>query len=165
MTEQSPGCFARRMDRGAQAAPRQGEGVQPPARPVECGAAGTALGAGRQALCLRRARRPRNARGSVRRPLAAHRLSFHARAGLGGGLQELLFLGDNFNGIDVHLAHRDVTLVAVPRHRCEDQAFKQRMGWTLKWVSSAGCDFNQDYHVTFTPDESRRATSTTTTPG
>jgi predicted dithiol-disulfide oxidoreductase (DUF899 family) len=27
------------------------------------------------------------------------------------------------------------------------------MGWTHKWVSSAGSDFNHDYHVTFTPDE------------
>ena len=27
------------------------------------------------------------------------------------------------------------------------------MGWTFKWVSSAGSDFNHDYQVSFTPDE------------
>jgi len=31
-------------------------------------------------------------------------------------------------------------------------AFKRRMGWGFKWVSSAGGDFNYDYHVSFTPE-------------
>jgi predicted dithiol-disulfide oxidoreductase (DUF899 family) len=30
------------------------------------------------------------------------------------------------------------------------------MGWSFKWVSSYGNDFNQDYHVSFTPDEMAR---------
>ena len=30
------------------------------------------------------------------------------------------------------------------------EAFKRRMGWGFKWVSSAGSDFNFDYHVSFT---------------
>lgn len=33
------------------------------------------------------------------------------------------------------------------------EAFKKRMGWTFKWVSSFGNDFNHDYHVSFTPEE------------
>src|SRR5262249_55195032 len=64
------------------------------------------------------------------------------------------FWADNFERNVVHLAHRDVTLVAVSRAPTERlEAFKRRMGWTFKWVSSAGSDFNHDYHVSPTPDE------------
>ena len=35
----------------------------------------------------------------------------------------------------------------------EIEAYKNRMGWTFRWVSSFGSDFNYDYHVSFTPDE------------
>jgi predicted dithiol-disulfide oxidoreductase (DUF899 family) len=31
--------------------------------------------------------------------------------------------------------------------------YKKRMGWTFPWFSSAGTDFNFDYHVSFTEDE------------
>ena len=70
------------------------------------------------------------------------------------GCKGCSFWADNFNGIDVHLAHRDVTMLAIssaPLARIN--AFRQRMGWSFKWVSSAGCDFNKDYQVTSTPDE------------
>jgi len=61
---------------------------------------------------------------------------------------------DNFNGIIVHLNQRDVTLVAVSRAPYEKLvAYRQRMGWNFKWVSSFGTDFNFDYHVSFTPEE------------
>jgi predicted dithiol-disulfide oxidoreductase (DUF899 family) len=33
------------------------------------------------------------------------------------------------------------------------EAFKKRMGWRFKWVSSFGNDFNRDYHVSFTKEE------------
>jgi predicted dithiol-disulfide oxidoreductase (DUF899 family) len=64
------------------------------------------------------------------------------------------FWADNFERNVVHLSHRDVTLIAVsgaPLQRLE--AFKRRMGWTFKWVSSAGGDFNYDYQVSFTADD------------
>jgi predicted dithiol-disulfide oxidoreductase (DUF899 family) len=64
------------------------------------------------------------------------------------------FWADNFERNVVHLAHRDVTLIAVssaPLQRLEP--FKRRMGWTFKWVSSAGGDFNYDYQVSFTADD------------
>jgi len=49
------------------------------------------------------------------------------------------FWADNFNGIVVHLEHRDVTLLAVSRAPLEKiQAFRKRMGWGFKWVSSFG---------------------------
>lgn len=73
------------------------------------------------------------------------------------GCKGCSFWADNFNGIDVHLRHRDVTLIAVsaaPLDRIE--AFRRRMGWSFTWVSSAGSDFNHDYHVSFTPEEVER---------
>ena len=61
---------------------------------------------------------------------------------------------DNFNGIAVHLNHRDVTMAAVSLAPYPAiAAYKQRMGWSFPWFSSAGSDFNFDYHVSFTPDE------------
>jgi predicted dithiol-disulfide oxidoreductase (DUF899 family) len=70
------------------------------------------------------------------------------------GCKSCSFWADNLQGIDVHLAARDVTLMTVssaPLERIEK--FRERMGWTHKWASSAGGDFNHDYHVTFTPEE------------
>jgi len=61
---------------------------------------------------------------------------------------------DNIDGNVVHLAHRDVTLIAVSRAPLPQiAAFKQRMGWRFKWVSSYGNDLNYDFHVSFTKDE------------
>ncbi len=33
------------------------------------------------------------------------------------------------------------------------EAYKTRMGWKFPWVSSAGSDFNYDYHVSFTKED------------
>ena len=64
------------------------------------------------------------------------------------------FWADNFNGIIVHLHHRDVTLVAVSRAPyAQIAAYAQRMGWTFPWVSSGTSDFNFDYGVSFTAQE------------
>lgn len=61
---------------------------------------------------------------------------------------------DNFNGITVHLNRRDISMVAVSRAPYPAlAAYKQRMGWTFPWYSSAGSDFNFDYHVSFRSDE------------
>jgi predicted dithiol-disulfide oxidoreductase (DUF899 family) len=57
----------------------------------------------------------------------------------------------------VHLEHHDVSYVAVSRAPfAEIDAFRRRMGWRLKWVSSHGSDFNYDFHVSFTEDEMTR---------
>ena len=70
------------------------------------------------------------------------------------GCKSCSFWADNFNGIDVHLAHRDVTLLAVSRASLDKlEAFRKRMGWGFKWVSSSGNDFNRDFHVSFKPEE------------
>jgi len=59
---------------------------------------------------------------------------------------------DNFERHVVHLAHRDVTMLAVSRGPLDRiEAFRMRMGWTFKWVSSGRGDFNFDYGVSFEP--------------
>ena len=61
---------------------------------------------------------------------------------------------DHVDGILIHLEHRDVSYVAVSRAPlAEIKAFKKRMGWHIKWVSSCGNDFNYDFHVSFKPEE------------
>jgi predicted dithiol-disulfide oxidoreductase (DUF899 family) len=52
-----------------------------------------------------------------------------------------------------HLNQRDVTFVAVSRAPLAKlQAFAARLGWSFKWLSSSGSDFNYDYNVSFTPE-------------
>jgi predicted dithiol-disulfide oxidoreductase (DUF899 family) len=70
------------------------------------------------------------------------------------GCKSCSYLSDHFDGAIVHLAHRDVSFVVVSRAPLRKiDAFKKRMGWRFKWVSSYGNDFNFDYHVSFTKDE------------
>ena len=70
------------------------------------------------------------------------------------GCPSCSFLSDHIDGAVVHLAHRDVTLLAVSRAPLRQiEAFKKRMGWRFTWVSSYGTDFNVDYHVSFPKDE------------
>jgi predicted dithiol-disulfide oxidoreductase (DUF899 family) len=67
------------------------------------------------------------------------------------------FWADGYNGFFVHLERRDAQFVAVslaPYARLE--AFKKRMGWQFKWVSSHGSDFNSDYHVSARPEETAK---------
>ena len=70
------------------------------------------------------------------------------------GCPSCSFLSDHIDGSVVHLAARDVQLLVVSRAPLTQiEAFKKRMGWRFKWVSSYGNDFNRDYHVSFTKDE------------
>ena len=70
------------------------------------------------------------------------------------GCPSCSFMADHTDGMNVHLAHRDVTLVAISRAPLAEIArFRQRMGWQFKWVSSHGTDFNHDFGVSFTPEE------------
>jgi predicted dithiol-disulfide oxidoreductase (DUF899 family) len=70
------------------------------------------------------------------------------------GCKHCSFWADHFDGIGVHLNHRDGTMVAVSRAPLSKiELFKKRMGWNFKWVSSFHNDFNYDYQVTFTPKE------------
>jgi predicted dithiol-disulfide oxidoreductase (DUF899 family) len=70
------------------------------------------------------------------------------------GCKSCSFWADNFDGIVVHLNHRDASLVLISRAPLATlEAYRRRMGWRIKWVSSFHTDFNRDYHVSFTPEE------------
>jgi len=70
------------------------------------------------------------------------------------GCPSCSLLVDHIDGAAVHLAQRDVTLLAISRAPMEKiAAFKRRMGWRLPWVSSHRNDFNWDYQVSFKPEE------------
>jgi predicted dithiol-disulfide oxidoreductase (DUF899 family) len=70
------------------------------------------------------------------------------------GCPNCSFMADHSDGMTVHLAHRDVTLLAVSRAPLADiERFRRRMGWQFRWVSSHGTDFNYDFCVSFTPEE------------
>jgi predicted dithiol-disulfide oxidoreductase (DUF899 family) len=74
--------------------------------------------------------------------------------GWGEGCPSCSFWADGFDGTTIHMKHRDASFVAVSNAPLDEiEAYKKRMGWTFKWVSSFGTDFNRDYHVTFTEGE------------
>jgi predicted dithiol-disulfide oxidoreductase (DUF899 family) len=59
-------------------------------------------------------------------------------------------LCDHVDGARQHFEHNDVSFVAVARGPVEKlEAYRRRMGWKFRWVSSAGSDFNFDFHVSF----------------
>jgi predicted dithiol-disulfide oxidoreductase (DUF899 family) len=65
-------------------------------------------------------------------------------------------MADGFNGLLPHLHARDVTLLLVSRAPLPTlQAYKQRMGWSIPWVSSANSDFNFDFGASFTEEQMR----------
>src|SRR5580693_7689895 len=70
------------------------------------------------------------------------------------GCKSCSYLADHFDGANWHLPHRDVTFVVISlAPLSEIEAYKKRMGWRFKWVSSYGNDFNFDYHVSATEEE------------
>jgi predicted dithiol-disulfide oxidoreductase (DUF899 family) len=70
------------------------------------------------------------------------------------GCPSCSFMADHSDGMNVHLAHRDITLVAISRAPLAEIArYRQRMGWQFTWVSSHGSDFNHDFGVSFAPEE------------
>ena len=70
------------------------------------------------------------------------------------GCPSCSFMADHTDGMTVHLAHRDVSFVAVSHAPlAEIERFKARMGWRFRWVSSSASDFNKDFHVSFDPED------------
>jgi predicted dithiol-disulfide oxidoreductase (DUF899 family) len=70
------------------------------------------------------------------------------------GCKSCSFWADNFNGVFVHLNQRDVSLVAVSTAPLATlDAFRRRMGWSFKWVSSGSSTFNQDFGVSPAPGQ------------
>jgi len=61
---------------------------------------------------------------------------------------------DHAEGARLHLVNHDVSFVMVSRAPLAKLlGYKRRMGWENEWVSSAGNDFNFDYHVSFTKEQ------------
>jgi len=70
------------------------------------------------------------------------------------GCPSCSYLSDHFDGMTIHLAHRDVTLAVVSRAPYDQiAAYKKRMGWRFHWVSSFGSDFNFDYNVSLSEQD------------
>lgn len=64
------------------------------------------------------------------------------------------FFADQIDGPNQHLAHHDVAMALVSRAPWSELApFKKRMGWKVRWVSSHGTDFNEDFGVSFSKDQ------------
>jgi predicted dithiol-disulfide oxidoreductase (DUF899 family) len=65
-------------------------------------------------------------------------------------------MADGMNGLLPHLHARDLTLMLVSRAPLSRiQAYKQRMGWSIPWVSSANNDFSFDFDGAYTEEQMR----------
>lgn len=83
-------------------------------------------------------------------------ITYHFMFGPGWqeGCSGCSFICDHVDGANLHLAHHDVTLLAVSRAPlAQFLPFKRRMGWRFPWVSSASSDFNYDFGVAFTTEQ------------
>lgn len=70
------------------------------------------------------------------------------------GCKSCSFVADHYDGLVVHLAHRDIAFVTISKAPLEKlEAFRARMGWTFPWVSGANTDFGRDFGVSFSDEE------------
>jgi predicted dithiol-disulfide oxidoreductase (DUF899 family) len=64
------------------------------------------------------------------------------------------FVCDHVDAARQHFEHNDLSFVAVSRAPLADfQAFKKRMGWTFRWVSSNQNNFNYDFGASFRKED------------
>jgi predicted dithiol-disulfide oxidoreductase (DUF899 family) len=76
------------------------------------------------------------------------------------GCKSCSFWADNFDGIDIHLAHRDIAFLAISRAPLSKlEAYRKRMGWSFKWVSAGENDFNYDFQVSFDQQAAKSGTA------
>src|ERR671923_1497165 len=65
-------------------------------------------------------------------------------------------IADGLDGLLRHLHARDLTPLLVSRAPLAKlQAYKQRMGWSIPWVSSANTDFSFDMGASFSEEQLR----------
>ena len=70
------------------------------------------------------------------------------------GCKSCSFWADQYDAVIPHLAARDVALACISRGPLEKLlAYRDRMGWSFPWYSSAGSSFNYDFNVSFTPEQ------------
>jgi predicted dithiol-disulfide oxidoreductase (DUF899 family) len=80
--------------------------------------------------------------------------------GANEGCAHCSFWAESFDALAAHLEHRDTTFVAISRAPLAAlEAFKRRMGWKFKWVSSDDGDFNYDLGVSFRPEDRKKGTA------
>jgi len=71
----------------------------------------------------------------------------------GEGCPSCSSVADGFDETIEHLRNHDVAFTAVSRAPlAELLAYRDRMGWSFPWASSAGSSFNYDFAVSFTPE-------------
>lgn len=64
------------------------------------------------------------------------------------------FLSDHIDAARQHFEHNNLSFAAVSRTPVDKiEAYKKRMGWKFRWVSSLNSDFNYDFHVSFTKEQ------------
>jgi len=74
------------------------------------------------------------------------------------GCRGCSYIADNIEGGWRHFAGRDTAFAMVSRAEVPAiEAFKKRMGWTMRWLSSAASDFNFDFGVSFRTEEDGRS--------
>ena len=77
------------------------------------------------------------------------------------GCKSCSFWADTYDGSVAHLAARDVSLVAISRAPLDLLlAYRERMGWSFPWASSATNSFNFDFGVSFSPKQIQDGTAT-----
>lgn len=70
------------------------------------------------------------------------------------GCPSCSFWADSFDGVQVHLAQRGVSLVCISTAPYATLvAYRERMGWSFPWYSAADSAFNVDHHVSFTAEQ------------
>jgi predicted dithiol-disulfide oxidoreductase (DUF899 family) len=79
---------------------------------------------------------------------------FMWRWDLDQGCPSCSLVADHAEGALVHLQNHDVSYVRIARAPIEKLvAYGKRLGWTARWASSYGSDFNHDYQVSFTEEQ------------
>jgi predicted dithiol-disulfide oxidoreductase (DUF899 family) len=79
---------------------------------------------------------------------------FMWRWDLDSGCPSCSLVADHMDGANLHLKHRDVTLMAITRAPADKFApYVKRLGWQFPWASSFRNGFNFDFGVSFTKDE------------
>jgi predicted dithiol-disulfide oxidoreductase (DUF899 family) len=73
------------------------------------------------------------------------------------GCPHCSFWADHYDAMIPHLGQRDVSFIVISRAPiAKIAAFKQRMGWKFKWLSSGNNSFNYDYRVSFVPADTEK---------
>lgn len=74
------------------------------------------------------------------------------------GCPSCSFWADGFDRVTDHLAARDTAFVVVSNAALDKLlAYRDRMGWTFDWVSTANDSFSRDFDVTFRPEDAATA--------